>query len=249
MAKQKKEFNGLQKKLLEISYRHQITRVFDDFMQMSICCYAMQTMEEEYLSIAKQYNKEELNTFSHALAEMINEYERAMDDCGSWEDILGNVFEEINSSSQASHSGQFFTPKCICDLMAKMVTDNPGETVADPTCGSGRNLIAHCRLDANNRFNTFYYGFDLDNRCVNMTVLNMIMFGMKGVVIHMNTLSMEVYKGYRIWMPEMGSRVQLLTVEQCKQYLLTEKIKEDVVTPDEEASPIVEKKPLLLFDY
>ncbi len=119
--------------------------------------------------------------------------------------------------------GQFFTPVEVCQMMAQITAkDNSGETIADPTCGSSRCLIAHSRTKPNNRLNCFYYGMDLDSRCVNMSVLNFVMFGMKGVVIHMDTLANKIYGGYRIFLPETGLFVKPLTVNECAQYLYTE---------------------------
>jgi len=223
MAKEKKEFKGLYKKISDIAYRHQISRVFDDFLKMAVCAFAQGSMEDIYMKIAASYNAEELQLFGHALAEMVHEYDNGSDASGTWNDILGDVFMEVNSSSQASASGQFFTPIEICNLMAQMVCDKSAETVCDPACGSSRNLIAHSRLEPNNRLHTFYYGSDLDERCVNMSVLNFIMFGLRGVVIHMDTLRMEIYKGYRIYLPELGSRVQLLTAAECRQFITSAK--------------------------
>jgi type I restriction enzyme M protein len=213
----------LQKVINQLAYRHQISNVFDDFMQLAICCFAMKRMEEEYLAIIKRYKPEEQKLFGLALGAMVLDYESNSCQSGSWKDVLGNLFEETNSASQASYNGQFFTPQSICQLMAEMTEEKEQKqgliTVNDPSCGSGRNLIAHARLKPNNRFSTFYVGSDLDYRCVKMSVLNFLMFGMAGVVIHMNTLSMEIYRGFRCWMPETGLGISPLSIEQCKQYL------------------------------
>lgn len=43
------------------------------------------------------------------------------------------------------HNGQFFTPMIIGDFMAKAVaTDEiqPGQSVCDPSCGSGQLLLS-----------------------------------------------------------------------------------------------------------
>lgn len=213
----------LQKVINELAHRHQISSVFDDFMQLSICCFSMKRMEEEYLSIIKRYNTDEQKLFGSALGAMILDYESNSDKSGDWKDVLGNFFEENNSASQATRNGQFFTPQSLCQLMASITEETEQKegiiTVNDPSCGSGRNLIAHARLKPNNRFSTFYVAADLDYRCVKMCALNFLMFGMAGVVIHMNTLSLEIYRGYRIWMPETGLGISPLTIEQCKQYV------------------------------
>lgn len=240
MSKGKKEFLGLTKSLQKISSRHQFANVFDDFMQMAICAFAMGRMEDVYEPIAKRYEPEELKVFGEALAEMINEYQRGMVDDGSWVDVLGNVFEETNSSFAASNAGQFFTPESVCNMMAQ-ITAGPEEcekdiTVNDCACGSGRNLIAHSRLHPNNRFNTFYVGQDLDRRCVNMSVLNMFMYGMRGVIIHMDTLRMKIFGGYRIYLADTLMGIKPLTINECYECLTSPK--------DEPQQKVIEIQPM-----
>ncbi len=226
------------KSIESIARHHDIRQVFDDFMQMAICAFAQGAMEKEYADIAKRYNSEQIKGFAIALAEMLTAYEEVATPDGDWDDILGKFFEETNSISQAQRAGQFFTPKEVCKMMA-MITcgtnmQNSGtasghaKTVCDPSSGSGRNLIAHARLSPNNRLRCFYTAQDLDRRCVNMCVLNYVMYGMKGVVIHMNTLSMEIYGGYRIYLPEVGGKVVPLTAEQCKSYLHMPKMVDEI---------------------
>lgn len=221
-AKSKSELPNFSKAIRDVSNRYHLQQIFDDFLQMSVCCFTLGKLEDLYLKVSKRYDQGELNRFSLALAAMIKEYTDKSQE-GGWWDVLGSFFEEINSPSSAQRSGQFFTPVHVCDLMAKLlVKEAPEEqiTVVDPTCGSGRNLIAESRLDPHNRYSRFYVAQDLDSRCVNMTVLNYIMYGMKGVVIHMNTLSMEVYSGYRVYLPETGLGVLPLNEQQCKQFLI-----------------------------
>jgi type I restriction enzyme M protein len=225
----------LTKALEDIAYRHHFSNVFDDFLKMAVCAFSYGKMEAEYERIASKYNDEEKKGFGIALAAMINDYELASCKAGSWNDVLGNVFEETNSRFTASASGQFFTPVTLCNLMAQLtcskdeIKDNI--TVNDCSCGSSRNLIAHSRLHPNNRLKTFYVGQDLDERCINMSVLNFLMFGMKGYVIHMNTLTLDIYKGYRIYLPETGLGIVPLNEEQCKAVILETK-KEQTVKID-----------------
>ena len=245
MAK-KIEHVGLAKALENVSYRNNISQVFNDFLMMVVCAFSLERMEPRYLEIAKRYDKDELLRFAETLGEMVLEYEHVGFDYG-WDDIIGKLFEEVNSTSQASNMGQFFTPKSVCDLMARITDYGDGDSVMDPTCGSGRNLISHCRLKPENRLRYFYTGSDLDERCVNMSVINFVMFGMKGVVIHMNALSLEVYKGYRVYLPETGLGVIPLSKEQCNEYLFSQKEeKEQIIIP--EILPIIQlNKQLTLF--
>lgn len=236
MAKDKKEFLGLTKMLQKIAHRYSFSSVYDDFLKMAICAFSYGKMEKEYEQIAGKYSKDDIVLFGHALAEMINEYDQHSTSCGEWDDILGNVFEETNSSFSASGSGQFFTPVSLCKMMAALTTGtdpcNDDIIVNDCASGSSRNLIAHSRMNPMNRYRAFYVAQDLDERCVNMSVLNFIMFGMKGIVIHMNTLSMEIYGGYRIYLADTMMGIQPLTVNECMYHITTAKQEKKEETPE-----------------
>lgn len=227
MAKAKKEFLGLTKALQNICHKHNFSNVFSDFMTMAICAFSYGQMEDLYNETAKRYDADELNLFSIALAEMVNEYDTNMGSDGTWKDILGCVFEETNSSYTASANGQFFTPDHICNMMAQLVGEKEpckeNILVNDCSSGSSRNLIAHSRLHPQNRFNAFYVAQDLDERCVKMSVLNFVMFGMKGIVIHMNTLTMEIFKGYRVYLADTMLGIRPLSINECKQFLFEQK--------------------------
>ncbi len=253
MAKEKKEFLGLTKMLQKIAHRYSFTSVYDDFMKMAICAFSYGKMEKEYAQIASKYSKDDLILFGYALGEMINEYEKKSTTCGEWDDILGNVFEETNSSFSASGSGQFFTPVSVCKLMASLVegTDpcNEDIIVNDCSSGSSRNLIAHSRMNPMNRYRAFYVAQDLDERCVNMSVLNFIMFGMKGVVIHMNTLTMEVFGGYRVYLADTMMGIKPLSINECFSFITTQKndSRESEITKVQEVVDVTNIKQLSLF--
>jgi len=208
------------------SGKHSIVNVFDDFMQMSICALTMGKMEPEYEAIAKKYNPDEVKLFQQLFATMIQQYSVKSFD-GSWIDHLGVIFEETNGKMQSSKSGQFFTPPSLCNLMA-MITEDKNDldrdiSVNDCACGSGRNLIAHSRLNFKNRFRTFYVGQDIDPRCVKMTTLNYFLFGMRGVVIHMDALRMDIWGGYRVFLPDTAMGIRQMSVNECKKFLFEHK--------------------------
>lgn len=211
------------KVLNKIAYRVHINQVFKDFLQMVVSAFCKGLDEKKYDECVKNYNTEEQKLFSEALGTLIKDYDIKSSKDGDWCDIIGHIFEEVNSKHTASQNGQFFTPISICNLMAQMVNDKQGENVIDPSCGSSRNLIAHSRLKPNNRLEYFYTGMDLDYRCCLMSVINFLMFGMRGVIIHCDTLKLKIYQGWRIYLPETGLFVEPLTSQQCKQYIFSKK--------------------------
>lgn len=216
----------MSKLINDLAYRHSVTQVFDDFMEMAICAFSFGKMENRYLELIKRYEPNEVEQFGHVLGAMVLDYEDCASAEGDWDDVLGNFFEQTSSGAQASRMGQFFTPKTVCDMMARMVHGDDEQkeiTICDPACGSGRNLIAHSRLTPSNRLNGYYVGMDLDRRCVNMCVLNMFMYGLKGAVIHMDTLRLEVYGGYRIYLGETGLGIRPMEKNECMSYVTTYK--------------------------
>jgi hypothetical protein len=56
-----------------------------------------------------------------------------------------------------------------------------------------------------------------------MSVINYVMYGMKGIIIHSNILTMEIYKGWRVYLPETGLFVVPLTKNECISYLIEQK--------------------------
>ena len=137
MSKAKKEFLGLTKVLQKISSRHQFANVFDDFMQMAICAFAMGRMEDVYLKIAGKYTAEELPIFGQGLAEMINEYENGMSDDGGWVDVLGTV-SKITQPKKSEHLCRE-TLLTIDKIHPEIFKDNPKDDQG-PSCSLAEAL-------------------------------------------------------------------------------------------------------------
>jgi type I restriction-modification system DNA methylase subunit len=108
-------------------------------------------------------------------------------------DPLGELYMQAISNG---HNGQYFTLEHVCDMMAAMTIGadlQDGQSICDPTCGSGRMLLSAAKI---NRF-TIFYGADLDITCCKMALLNMLLNSLKAEVAHMNTLSNDFYIGYK----------------------------------------------------
>ena len=112
----------------------------------------------------------------------------------NFRDPLGELFMQAISNG---HNGQYFTPEQICDMMAIMNMGNAvegGKRVSDPACGSGRMLLAAAKLNRS----SLLYGADLDITCCKIALLNMLLNSLTGEISHMNTLSNEFYRGYKV---------------------------------------------------
>lgn len=109
-------------------------------------------------------------------------------------DPIGELFMQAISNG---HNGQYFTPEPICDMMSAMsIGENAslGQTVADCACGSGRILLSAAKINRHLKL----YGADLDITCCKMALLNMLLNSLTGEIAHMNSLSNEFYRGFKV---------------------------------------------------
>jgi type I restriction enzyme M protein len=83
-----------------------------------------------------------------SLVQKLSEYRLGLDDVEP--DILGRAYEYLLrkfAEGQGQSAGEFYTPREIAVLMARILDPQPGQTIYDPCCGSGGLLIkAHLRL-------------------------------------------------------------------------------------------------------
>lgn len=107
-------------------------------------------------------------------------------------DFFGEVYEWcFQSKSKAARMGQYFTPYSIGLLISRCLGEQESHNekifCSEPSCGSGRNLLALWQDADWNRKHVFY-AEDLDPVSVKMCALNMMINGMFGYVICHNTL-------------------------------------------------------------
>jgi len=109
-------------------------------------------------------------------------------------DPVGELFMQVIS---LGHNGQYFTPTPLCEMIAIMNLGDDIEAsqrVLDCACGSGRMLLAAGKI---NRL-LHLYGADLDMTCCKMALLNMLFNSLTGEIAHMNSLSNEFYRGFKV---------------------------------------------------
>jgi hypothetical protein len=124
--------------------RSSALEVFADFARVAACALAAQTREAEYLAVAKNYSRAELDTFAQALAGLVAEMEAR-----PFTDLLGPYYLEIGSKFARDLRGEFYTPKNVGDMMAGILVDAPGiieagrpVTVCDPAGGSAGLILS-----------------------------------------------------------------------------------------------------------
>ena len=130
----------------------------------------------------------------------------------SWYDAFGDLFQQIHV--KGNNNAQFFTPPCLCDLMAEtslekyngeepktMTTFGKRVVISDPSCGSGRNLLAAKAIFDRKQWREPYLVCeDIDLTCCKMSAINMAMHGCFGEVICHDTLCEpdKVRFGYKV---------------------------------------------------
>jgi hypothetical protein len=93
-------------------------------------------------------------------------------------DLLGLILTMYRNPKGTN--GAYYTPWALCYLMAKINEVQPGESVCDPCCGSGRMLLAAlqaCREAHPGERDPVLYGVDIDHDAVRATKLNLVLAG------------------------------------------------------------------------
>lgn len=175
-----------------LAYRHDYSTVFSDFLDYALLMMRWDKKAEDFAELEKRWTKKEEH---EGFAELLQYYSIVADNDGEgFYDGLGDLFMELISFGR---NGQFFTPTDVCNMMALVTTGGSvedGQTVCDPTCGSGRTLLAVAKINRK----AIFYGADVDLTCCKMSVLNMLINCMEGEVAWMNTLSMEHYRSWHL---------------------------------------------------
>lgn len=176
--------------------------IFKDLLRYTVGFFTADGSEETVASWA--YSKEDNRKFLGLMRQVMQEYDSGIRSHG-WADPWGECYEALASKTKASSFGQFFTPRGMCDFVSEIVAADasklPGKNdcgafgrrvvVSDPSCGSGRNLLAVAsRFTGRPRKDLpFFVGEDIDETCCAMTAANLMAHGLPGEVICHNTLS------------------------------------------------------------
>ena len=111
-------------------------------------------------------------------------------------DILGEFYEElVQSKSKSKSLGQAYTPPSVTNLLSEITIDESSGFANDPTCGSSRTLLA---THVKSKGDLICIGQDLDLTSCQMSVLNFFSHGVRGSILHMDTLTGEFFQGWRI---------------------------------------------------
>ncbi len=96
-------------------------------------------------------------------------------------DLLGNAYMyliERFGSEAGKKAGEFYTPKILSLLLAKLAQPKPGDRICDPTCGSGGLLLlAGEEVSSQGSKDYALYGQEKTGSTYNLARMNMFLHG------------------------------------------------------------------------
>lgn len=126
------------------------------------------------------YSRLNLNTSKLAsLLDVIDGIELTTD---KEQDVIGRVYEYFLSKfalKEGKGKGEFYTPKCIVNLIAELLEPYSG-ILYDPCCGSGGMFVQSIRFveaHAGNKKNVSVYGQELTNTTYKLAKMNLAIRG------------------------------------------------------------------------
>lgn len=94
-------------------------------------------------------------------------------------DLLGNAYMyliERFGSDAGKKAGEFYTPKVVASLLAKLAMPKPGDRICDPTCGSGGLLLlAGEEVEKQGSHDYALYGQEKTGATYNLARMNMFL--------------------------------------------------------------------------
>ncbi len=99
-------------------------------------------------------------------------------------DVIGDAYMfliEKFASDAGKKAGEFFTPKEVSTLLARLTKSAPGSRICDPTCGSGSLLIKAGQEVGGNNFSL--YGQELNGSTWALAMMNMLLHGFDSATV------------------------------------------------------------------
>jgi type I restriction-modification system DNA methylase subunit len=196
-------------KLFEkLAYKHNLWTVYSDFLEMaaislsnSVDFINRSKREKRYMDIIAGYSKEEESIFPQLFGELVMALEEETTD------VLGEIFMELQLGNK--WKGQFFTPIHVSKAMGALSLQNIDTvikekgfiTVLEPAAGGGSTIIGLALALKEKGFNyqkdMVVTAVDLDVKAVHMCYVQLSILGIPAVVMHGNTLSMEMFEEWK----------------------------------------------------
>lgn len=154
----------------------QFVECFHNFLDLALS-YFCNNMNERQMALRKRV--EENEDFRKAYQEALEAYGDCAED---YKDPMGDMFMEKISHGQ---HGQFFTPEDLCTLSAELIgigNIEDGQTINDPTSGSGRMLLKALQIARAKGREPILYANDISMTCAKMCLLNFLVNSVDGEV-------------------------------------------------------------------
>lgn len=107
------------------------------------------------------------------------------------EDIIGDAYIyliERFATEGGKKAGEFFTPRKVSELVAKLARPEEGDTICDPACGSASLLLRAGEEVGNNNFQLF--GQESNAQTLGLAKMNMFLHGVDSAsLVRCNTLT------------------------------------------------------------
>ena len=94
------------------------------------------------------------------------------------QDVIGNTYEYLIqrfASDAGKKGGEFYTPAEVSELMAELAAPKAGETIYDPTCGSGSLLLKAAAQVGSDDYSL--YGQESNGNTHALCMMNMFLHG------------------------------------------------------------------------
>ena len=171
---------------MAIGGHNQFSECFHNFLDLALS-YFCNNMNERQMELRKRVDENE--DFRKAYQEALEAYGDCAED---YKDPMGDMF--MVKISHGQH-GQFFTPESLTNLMTEISfiskSAKDGDTINDPTCGSGRTLLAALRKWRENGLEPLLYANDLSMTCAKMCLLNFLVNSADGEVTCGDALKLD----------------------------------------------------------
>ena len=163
----------------------QFVECFHNFLDLALS-YFCNNMDERQMALRKRV--EENEDFRKAYQEVLEAY----GDCAeNYKDPMGDMFMEKMGNEKL---GQFFTSEDLCTLSAELIgvgNVEDGQTINDPTSGSGRMLLKALQIARAKGREPILYANDLSMTCAKMCLLNFLVNSVDGEVTCGDALKLD----------------------------------------------------------
>ena len=229
----------------KLAYSRSHWEVFVDFLTLTTCCMLSDNTfehprEKQYREIAESYDGEARKHFSELLAWAFDYMADTNREC------LSELWEVYAANERL---GQFFTPWCVCECMARISVGGVDWSrysperkcwIGDCACGGGRTLVAAAKqIPATEIGNVAFHGIDVDPNVCMVAALNLLFFNLNGVIVNGNALTLEGCRVYGVRHSILGATIEESTDPAVVKRWITFGLPRDLSepAPEEPAHP------------